>query len=139
MRQHRLSAAKLSAASRESVDTHVVVWLFAGDAGRLSKLAKQAIEQYDLRVSPMVKLELGYLYEIGRITVPPESILRDLAVRIGLLVHAESYERIVDHALALRWTRDVFDRLLVAHAEVEGTPLISKDASIRKHYPRTIW
>jgi hypothetical protein len=34
----------------------------------------------------MVVLELGFLYEIGRITHPPRVVVDDLRDRIGLLV-----------------------------------------------------
>jgi PIN domain nuclease of toxin-antitoxin system len=60
-------------------------------------------------------------------------IVRDLAVRIGLQVDGVSFERIVEHALSLSWTRDVFDRLIVAHAQVNEESLVSKDAIIRKN------
>jgi PIN domain nuclease of toxin-antitoxin system len=90
-------------------------------------------------VSPAVKLELSYLHKIGRLNVPADLIVRDLAVRIGLQVDGVSFERIVEHALSLSWTRDVFDRLIVAHAQVNEESLVSKDAIIRKNYSKTIW
>jgi PIN domain nuclease of toxin-antitoxin system len=53
------------------LDTHVVVWLYAGDAAVFSPGAKQAINSSPLSVSPVVRLELTYLYEIGRLRTPP--------------------------------------------------------------------
>jgi PIN domain nuclease of toxin-antitoxin system len=35
--------------------------------------------------------------------------------------------------------RDPFDRLLVAQAEVEGVPIVSRDPAILAHGPATIW
>jgi PIN domain nuclease of toxin-antitoxin system len=124
---------------RVFLDTHVVVWLFSGDVWRLSKAAKTSIEDSELVVSPAVKLELSYLHEIGRLQAPADIVVRDLAVRIGMQVDGESFERIVEHALRSSWTRDVFDRLIVAHAHVNEESLISKDALIRKNYSKTIW
>lgn len=43
------------------------------------------------------------------------------------------------HALKESWTRDPFDRLIVANAKAAGAPLITKDERIRKHYRRAIW
>jgi len=37
-----------------------------------------------------------------------------------------------------KWTRDLFDRLIVANAKAAGALLISKDERIHKHYRDTI-
>ena len=42
-------------------------------------------------------------------------------------------------ALQEKWTRDPFDRLIVANAKAAGAPLVTKDEHIRKHYRRAIW
>lgn len=49
------------------LDTHVVVWLYEKDEQRISPLARELIESSDLLVSPMVLLEVEYLFETGRI------------------------------------------------------------------------
>jgi PIN domain nuclease of toxin-antitoxin system len=41
-------------------------------------------------------------------------------------------------ALDEKWTRDPFDRLIVANAKGFAW-LISADEAIRKHYPRAVW
>jgi PIN domain nuclease of toxin-antitoxin system len=125
--------------SRVFLDTHVVVWLFCGEVSRLSKSAKASIETSDIVISPAVKLELSYLHEIGRLQAPADVIVRDLAVRIGVQIDGESFERIIEHALRSSWTRDVFDRLIVAHAQVNEEALVSKDTLIRKNYNKCIW
>ncbi len=45
------------------LDTHVVVWLFSGRTELLSSRAVNAIENHDLLISPIVSLELQYLYK----------------------------------------------------------------------------
>jgi len=51
-----------------------------------------------------------------------------------------SFGSIVQAALDDKWTRDPFDRTIVAHAKANGfSNLISSDEEIRQHYPRTIW
>jgi PIN domain nuclease of toxin-antitoxin system len=35
--------------------------------------------------------------------------------------------------------RDPFDRLLVAQAEVEGVPIVTRDPGILAHGPKTVW
>jgi PIN domain nuclease of toxin-antitoxin system len=121
------------------LDTHVVVWMYTGDAQQLSATAIRAIETNDLFVSPAVRLELGYLHELNRVTAPPNVVLADLAQRIGLQVRDLSFDRVVEDALAIRFTRDPFDRLIVAHANALGFHLLSKDRIIRKHYARCVW
>jgi PIN domain nuclease of toxin-antitoxin system len=121
------------------LDTHVTLWLFTGDAKRLSKPARSAIEGSDLAVSPAVKLELAFLVEVGRVRDRPEHILQDLAERIGLVVRTDEFARVVDEALAIGWSRDAFDRLIVAHAALHGAKLVTRDRTIREHYPRAVW
>lgn len=70
------------------LDTHVVVWLYAGIVEKLSKQAIQQIESNEILISQMVRLELQYLYEIGRITVAPDIMIKDLSNTIGLKVSA---------------------------------------------------
>jgi PIN domain nuclease of toxin-antitoxin system len=43
-------------------------------------------------------------------------------------------------ALDEKWAREVFDRIIVAQARLNGlAPLISSDEEVAEHYPRTIW
>jgi PIN domain nuclease of toxin-antitoxin system len=50
------------------------------------------------------------------------------------------FPAIASAALDEKWTRDPFDRLIVAHAKANGfAPLISSDKKIARHYPRTVW
>jgi PIN domain nuclease of toxin-antitoxin system len=51
-----------------------------------------------------------------------------------------AFDEIAKAALDETWTRNVFDRIIVAQAKVRGlAPLISADELIAAHYPRTIW
>ncbi len=53
------------------LDTQIVVWLAEARLERLSPQATAAIEDPELLISPMVLLELEYLYEIKRILLQP--------------------------------------------------------------------
>ena len=121
------------------LDTHVVVWLYQGDVEKLSTSAQAAIEANELLISPAVKLELGYLHELKRVVQPPYVVITDLATKIGLLVDDAGFERVVEGALAIRFTRDPFDRLIVAQAQVSASSLVTKDRVIRKHYAHALW
>jgi len=121
------------------VDTHVVVWLYIGNTELFSKMALEKIRKNELYISPVVKLELRYLYEIGRINEKPEKILKSLNREIGLKVSENSFGDIINEAIKLSWTRDPFDRIITAHASINGVRLITKDTSILSNYKHAIW
>lgn len=121
------------------LDTHVVVWLYAGEVGLFPEQVRNAIEENDLLVSPVVLLELQYLNEIGRLAVPPTLIYENLASSIGLKLCDLSMMRIVSEAIILTWTRDPFDRMITAAATARDTLLITKDELIRQHYLKAFW
>jgi PIN domain nuclease of toxin-antitoxin system len=121
------------------LDTHVVVWLFTGETEEFSSAAVEAIEQHPLVVSPMVQLELSYLHEIGRLTIGGADIIADLERRVGLCRSDLPLDALVDTAAALTWTRDPFDRLIVADALVAGAALVTKDRIIHDHTSIARW
>jgi PIN domain nuclease of toxin-antitoxin system len=122
------------------LDTNVVVRLAHGDLKKITKTAQKAIERYDLFVSPMVYLELQYLYEIGRITARPDVIITHLDSTIGLSNCPIPFADIARAACRETWTRDTFDRLIVAQARhAANAPLLTADESIKAHYKSAIW
>jgi len=121
------------------LDTHVVVWLYAGLTIRLRPAARDLLNTSDLAISPMVFLELQYLYETGRTTEPGGTVVQDLSQRIGLHVHEEPFQHIIALAVQQTWTRDPFDRIIVGQAALHQTTLVTKDRAIRKHYPHAFW
>ena len=121
------------------LDTHVVVWLYTGEIEQLSDTASAAIEQHQLVVSPMVQLELSYLHEIGRLTIGGADIIADLERRIGLHRSDFPLDSLVETAAGLTWTRDPFDRLIVADALVAGASLLTKDQAIHDRTTIATW
>lgn len=121
------------------LDSHVVVWLYAGFKDKLSDLAKSLINDQDIYISPIVRLELQYLHEIERVTVCADAIVSDLSSRIGLTICDKDYNSIINQALTINWTRDPFDRLIVANALINHNLLISKDSNILAHYHNAKW
>jgi PIN domain nuclease of toxin-antitoxin system len=121
------------------LDTHVAVWLVTGKVERLSSRAREAIDAEDCLISPAVTLEMQYLHEVGRLSIDGQTALRHLEADIGLKTCDIAFARVVHEALALKWTRDPFDRIISATALVRGVPLVTKDATIRRHCRRAIW
>jgi PIN domain nuclease of toxin-antitoxin system len=121
------------------LDTHVVVWLYAGKIDKLSEQAKELINGHEVIISPVVRLELQYLFEIQRITDTANEILSDLSDRIGLKTCDKSFNTILGDALNLSWTRDPFDRIIVAYAALYHNILVTKDQNILKNYEKAVW
>jgi PIN domain nuclease of toxin-antitoxin system len=122
------------------LDTCVVVWLFGGETEKLSKAAAEGIrDAEELLVSPAVVLELQFLHDIKRARAAALKVVGRLATDIGLAICRLPFADVVERALDQAWTRDPFDRLIVAHARANDAPLITRDARIRRNYPRSIW
>lgn len=121
------------------LDTHIVCWLYAGQVDLLSQPAIEAIEQRHLYISPIVLLELTYLREIGRINRSALEVVQALQQDIGLQVQEIALSAMVFQAQSLSWTRDPFDRMIVAQAAMHEYGLITKDRLIKEHYLNVIW
>jgi PIN domain nuclease of toxin-antitoxin system len=136
-----LGAATDLAASMEAyLDTNVAVRLSLGNVRKISKPARQAINRYQLRMSPMVLLELQFLFEIGRTVMTAEQTLSSLQTDVDLQLCTLSFADIARAACRETWTRDAFDRLIVAHARhAANAPLITADEAIKTHYKPAIW
>lgn len=107
------------------LDTNAIVWVLAGHE-RARPLLGAAGRKY---VSPVSLLELRFLEEVGR--VGPTAAADDPRWSVddppaSLLFRA---------ALEVTWTRDPFDRLLVAHASCRRLRLATGDRRILDHLP----
>ncbi|MRH79006.1 PIN domain-containing protein [Spiribacter sp. C176] len=122
------------------LDTHVVVHLYGkGTSGLPDPVVDQLQSTEALKVSPMVRLELQYLSEIGRVGQSPERVLDYLSGRVGLQTCEAAFGAIVHAAQAENWTRDPFDRLIVAQARLSQAALLTKDRLIHQHYLHSVW
>lgn len=121
------------------VDTHVVVWLFQGAVERFPESVRARLATARPLVSPMVRLELAFLHETGRITVGPAEILDALRVDADLGQAESRFERVAARATSLTWTRDPFDRSIAAHALVDDLPLLTKDRVMLDHCSVAVW
>jgi PIN domain nuclease of toxin-antitoxin system len=121
------------------LDTHVVGWLYEGADDRIAAAARKLLDSEEARISPVVELELTYLFEVGRVSEPAAAPLAALGRSIGLAVSDVSVATLVAAAAPLSWTRDPFDRLIAAHAIVADAPLITADRSILERLPQAVW
>jgi len=122
------------------LDTHIVLWLAAGKVNRLSSRARGLIARSELLLSAMAYLELEYLHELGKTKFSARDLLEKVSHETNLRLCEIPASTIASAALDEKWTRDLFDRLIVANAKANGFAwLISADEEIAHHYPRTVW
>jgi PIN domain nuclease of toxin-antitoxin system len=79
-------------------------------------------------------LEIQFLAEIGRLTVRNPEFMNAVMSDARFTVDDIPLTSLVRHALRLEWTRDPFDRLLVAHSSARRTAFCTTDRGIRDHH-----
>jgi len=121
------------------LDTHALIWLWLGDAEKLGAKARKAVDRSEVVAPAAAVLELAMLHEIGRLRPTAAKVVAALATDIGLRVCDLPFRTIVDQAIAEGWTRDPFDRLIVANAKAAGAALVTRDEKIHDHYSRALW
>jgi PIN domain nuclease of toxin-antitoxin system len=121
------------------LDTNIALWSHGRRADRISSAALRLIERGPCQVSPMVVLELEILHEIGRLGPQPDHVLADLAQHLELTVSEAPFDRVVGAARTFAWTRDPFDRLIVANAMADGARLLTADETILANFSGAVW
>lgn len=121
------------------LDTHAAIWLAEANERRLSRAARRLIDRQPLAISPAVVLELKVLSEIGRLQNPPAAILTRLYDQASVTPSAAAFAEVVAAAATFAWTRDVFDRLIVANAMADGARLLTADQHILDNFRDAVW
>ena len=121
------------------LDTHVIIWLSSGRRDRLSARARSLIGRDDCQISPVVMLELETLFERGKIDRDASIPVDYLVDGLGLTISNTPLLTIVDRARSFAWTRDPFDRLIVANAMAAGARLVTADQSILENFADAVW
>ncbi len=121
------------------LDTHVVIWLYTGNTEYTPSKTLELMKTQELLLSPMVLLEMTYLFEIKRLTVTSDQIMNTLIPIIDLKVSELPYSSVIEYTVQQSWTRDPFDRIIVGQAAVKSSLLITKDSHILDHYAYALW
>lgn len=121
------------------LDTNAILWLYAGSLSRFSRTILKAIRTDRLLYAPISTMELEYLYERKKIKFSPAIVLEALAHEIDLQPSTVSFSLVMEHAIRNSWTRDPFDRIIVAYAQAENAPLVTADECIQKHYEQAVF
>jgi PIN domain nuclease of toxin-antitoxin system len=116
------------------LDTHIAVALYEGRIGALSTRARRLVDREPAAISPGVLLELELLHEIRRIRLPALAVASRLRDDLSIPVATDPFDEIARAALPLAFTRDPFDRLIVAHAMLRQATLLTLDEHITAHF-----
>ena len=87
----------------------------------------------------MVLMELETLHEAGKLKTEPDRLVRVVEREFGLSVSRAVFAEVIASARGFAWTRDPFDRLIVANAMADGARLITADATILAHFAGAVW
>jgi PIN domain nuclease of toxin-antitoxin system len=120
------------------LDTHVAVALYEGRIGGLGTAARRAIDRDVVTISPAVLLEIELLFEIRRLRDDAKTIASRLADDLDIRLAGERFADVATEALAFGFTRDPFDRLIVAHASLAKATLVTQDSMLRYRYPKSL-
>jgi PIN domain nuclease of toxin-antitoxin system len=114
------------------LDTNALLWLETGHA-RARPLTKLRTRLF---LSPASLLELQFLLELGRVRLRGVGSSRDLADDDRWTVDEPPARAWFEEAIAVSWTRDPFDRLIVAHAFARHWKLATADARMLERIDR---
>lgn len=121
------------------LDTHVVVWLHSKKHRRIPASVRRRIDRDPLAISPAVELELAFMFELGRVSGPPQEVLDGLGPELELAVSIAPFAAVTRAAAGMAWTRDPFDRLIAAQAVVDRASLVTADDTILANVPSAVW
>lgn len=129
------------------LDTHVLVWWVDGDSKKLSRKARQAIEQRskrnELLVASISVFEITTLERRGRLRFNISAAEWLARVRRLPEFHIEPLsDDIAERAgqFGDAFPGDPADRMIAATALLRGVPLVTHDERLRSvEYLKTIW
>lgn len=112
------------------LDTNALIWLLRNHP------RARSLQKYPrLYLSPASLLEVQMLLETGRGRAMPGRSVADIAADPRWLQDEPPSGDWFHAATDLSWTRDPFDRLIVAHARVRGWKVATGDQAMATHLP----
>ena len=107
------------------LDTNALIWWEQGHR-RVQALGRRPGRLY---ISPASLLEVQFLLEAGRIRLRDTTVAEIAEDERWILDDPPAASWFIE-ALGVSWTRDPFDRLLVAHARLRGWRLATGDRTL---------
>lgn len=113
-----------AAAAMILLDTNAVIWVVTNH--RRARTLRHASR---LSISPASVLELAILAHAGRVRLALQDLIEDDRWAVDDPSAADWFLRAGEES----WTRDPFDRLIVAHARLRGWRLATGDEQVLAH------
>jgi PIN domain nuclease of toxin-antitoxin system len=118
------------------LDTHVLLWLLAGERQRFGPDTLSALRDESALVSAATVWEISIKRRLGKLRGPPDLVNTVVAAGLPLLsitaAHAERVAELPD------LHRDPFDRILVTQALLEGLTIVTADERIAGYEVATL-
>jgi PIN domain nuclease of toxin-antitoxin system len=124
------------------LDTHTFLWWITDDP-RLSTKVREIIGEgaNELYLSAASGWEMAIKVSLGRLRLP-DALERFIPEQLALNA-IKSLPVQMSHALRVYalpdYHRDPFDRLLIAQAQLEDLPILTRDTQIARYQVKTIW
>ena len=122
------------------LDTHAFLW-WCEDSPELSRKARKTIAEQDCFVSFASFWEIAIKVSLDKLRLP-SAVDRYLTDQMSLngFEQLEISFRQIMRCSGLPWAhRDPFDRLLIAQAQEEKIPLVSRDSTFDAYAITRIW
>jgi PIN domain nuclease of toxin-antitoxin system len=122
------------------LDTHAFLW-WCEDSPELSKKARKAITGHDCFVSLASFWEIAIKISLNKLRLPgiADRYLADQMSLNGFEQLQITFRQIMRCASLEHHHGDPFDRLLVAQAQEESLPIVSRDPAFDAYGIRRIW
>lgn len=120
------------------LDTHIAVALAEGRSGGLTRTTQRMLDREPATISPAVLLEMEVLHEIGRLRQGAAAIAAHLSGQLDISMASERFADVARAALDFGFTRDPFDRLIVAHATLLNARLVTHDHLLQQYYQAAV-
>ena len=122
------------------LDTHAFLW-WCEDSPELSKKARTVMTKEDCFVSFASFWEIAIKISLNKLRLPgiPDRWLADQMQLNGFEQLEISFRQIMRCASLERHHGDPFDRLLIAQAQEESLPIVSRDAAFDRYGVKRIW
>ncbi len=122
------------------LDTHAFLW-WCEDSSELSKKARKVMTEEDCFVSYASFWEIAIKVSLGKLRLPgiPDRYLASQMSLNGFEQMEISFRQIMRCASLAQRHGDPFDRLLVAQAQEEELPIVSRDPVFDVYGIKRIW
>ena len=122
------------------LDTHAFLW-WCEDSPELSKKARKAMTADDCFVSLASFWEIAIKISLNKLRLPGivDRYLADQMSLNGFEQLEISFRQIMRCARLERHHGDPFDRLLIAQAQEESLPIVSRDPAFDRYGIKRIW